>query len=41
VAAEQVVHRRRRTAVGHVHDIDLGLDLEQLYRQMREGPGSG
>jgi hypothetical protein len=26
--------RRRCAAVGHVHDINLGLDLEQLYRQM-------
>src|SRR6516162_2612282 len=41
VTTEQVIHRRRCAAEGHVNKIDVGLDLEQLYRQMREGSGAG
>ena len=36
VAAEQVVHRGRGAAIGNVHEIDLGGDLEQFDREMRE-----
>ena len=41
MAAEQVVHRRRRAAIGNVHDVDLGLDLEQFGRQVGDRAGAG
>ena len=39
--AEHVVHRRRRAAIGHVHDVDLGVDLEQFAGEMRHAAGAG
>ena len=39
--AEQIVHRRRRAAIGHVGDVDLGGELEQFARQMRQAARTG
>ena len=38
--AEQVVHGGRRAAIGHVHDIDLGGELEQFARELRQAAWS-
>jgi hypothetical protein len=35
VARDHILQRRRRAFVWHVHDIDLGLRLEQLGGEMR------
>ena len=39
--AEQVVHGGRRAAIGHVHDVDAGGQLEQFAGQMRQAAGAG
>ena len=41
LAAEQVVDRGRRALVGHVHDLDARLDLQQLARKVRDAAGAG
>ena len=41
LAADEVVHRRRRALVGHVHEIDLRLGLEQLAREVRDAAAAG
>ena len=38
---EQIVDGRRRTAIGHVHDVDLRRQLEQFAGQMRQAAGAG
>jgi hypothetical protein len=35
LAGQQIGHRRRRAAVGHVHQLDPGAQAEQLGGQMR------
>jgi hypothetical protein len=30
VAGDEIVHRRSRAAIGHVHDVDVGHALEQF-----------
>ena len=36
LAADEVVHRRRRALVRHMHEIDLRLRLEQLSGEVRD-----
>ena len=40
MAAQQVGHRRAAALVGNVHDVDAGLQLEQLHAEMLRRPGA-
>ena len=39
--AEQIVDRGRRAAIGHMHDVDLGGQLEQFAGEMRQAAEAG
>ncbi len=41
VAGQQVLHRRSRAAIGHVGDVGLCLEPEQLARQVVRRAGAG
>ena len=38
---QQVLNRRRRAAIGHMHDVDAGGAPEQFCRQMADSSGTG
>ena len=40
LAAQKVGDRRRRAAIGHVHEIDMRLGLQQLDRHMGDAAGA-